>query len=118
MLFRSVDAVPDEEFESLLGYTPPATSWDPSEPLDRDSLFAQMSGHSTLANIAHGSIVGVANVLDRIGKPIAGNYARLALAFPLRSLEVMSDGAISEKTLNMIIAFLNGEGLNWLREKK
>lgn len=113
-----VSAVPDEEFEELLGYAPPAASWDPSEPLDRDSLFAQMPGHSTLANLAHGAIVGTANTLDRVGKPIAGNYARLALAFPLRSLEVMSDGAINEKTLNKIIAFLNGEGLKWQREKK
>lgn len=112
------NAVPDMEFERLLGRAAPPTNWDKKEPLDRDSVLAQLPGHSTLASVVHGGIVGAANALDLIGKPIAANYARFTLAFPLRSLEVMSDGKVSEQTMDTVIAFLNGEGLKWLHAKK
>ncbi len=118
--YRSGDvgAVPQSEFAELLGYAPPRASWDPSTPLDRNSLFAQMRGHSALGTLAHDTVTVSARLLDKMGKPIAANYARMALAFPLRTLEVMSDGAVSEKTLNKIIALLNGKGPKWLHAKK
>ena len=108
----------DAEFADLLGRTPPATTWDPEEPLNPNSVLDQVPGHSVLGNALHSAIVGTANALDRLGKPIAANYARFTLALPLRSMAVMSGGKISESTMNTAIAFLNGEGLSWLHGKK
>lgn len=113
-----VDRVEDAEFEALLGHAPPPQSWDRAKRLDRNSVLAELPGHSVLASLLYSSINGAAGLLDRVGKPIAANYARFTLALPLRTLEVMTGGLVSESTLNTVIAFLNGEGLSWLRAKK
>lgn len=113
-----VQDVTDEEFEELLGSPLPPVSWDLSVPLDADSVIGQLPGHSALATSIHKLVTGGAASLDLIGRPIAANYARFLLAMPIRNAARMSGGKIDEQALETLVAFLNGEGLSWLRAKK
>lgn len=113
-----VGHVNEAEFSELLGRTPPPKNWDPREPLTENSVVAQLPGHSTLANLVHGSITGSAKLMDWIGQPTLANYARFLLALPLRSLSRMSSGVVSVSNQNKIITWLNGEASPWRRAKR
>lgn len=101
-------AVSDQEFEDLLGRTPPPLDFDPTAPLTETSFLAQLPGHSPVATLVHAGVKQSASILDQMGRKTVANYLRFMLMMPLRSVLPMTIGKVSPQWQQRIIKVLNG----------
>lgn len=112
------------EFESLIGYKPPTTTWDRSQPLGYNDTIAQCQyAKGGVARFAFRSMVFAHWFLRKIGKRSTANIIMMSVYhMPFRGVARMTGGIMNMPMLDGILMIVNGQffkGLNHvLKERK
>lgn len=102
-----VDRVPDDEFATLLGRTPPAQDWPAGRPLTRADIIAQARGRGGVGGGLVRLIDAAGRLLMLLGRPHAANNTRFVLDLPFRSVSRMSAGTVDEAMLDGLLLMVN-----------
>ncbi len=102
--------VSTEEFENLIGYKVPVSTWDRTKPLGYNDTIAQCQyAKGLFARFIFHIIVFVHWFLKKIGKRSAANTIIMSIYhMPFRGIARMTGGALNMKMLNGILMIVNG----------
>ncbi len=114
-LSGQVHAVSDTDFEDILGRPRPRPTWDPEQPITRQSTILEVTQRGVVGKTLGAVLSGAHHALKLAGQPEVANYTHFLQSLPLRSVSRLSAGMVSENALDGVIAALNGQPVAGLR---
>ena len=106
--FRAnIKKIPDDEFETLLGYKRPPSDWNREKEFGRNDTFMQLQySKSLIGRLIYLILNGMKKKADKKGKP------DLNILFiqnmPFRAIGKMTAGAVDMKMVDAIVFIFNG----------
>lgn len=99
-----VHEIKDDEFNKLLGFTPPAPLWDRDRKLGMNDTVAQARFKGGIGKSVYGLLIFIKLVLEKVNRPLTANNVYFVLNMPFRQIERFTGGKISN---DKVTAFLN-----------
>ena len=103
----NVHEVGDQEFYDLLGYHPPASTWDKEAKLGMNDTINQAKYKNWLGKAIYHLIMLASILLNKINKPLAANNMYFILNMPFRQIERLTGGKISRRSVELLLKLIN-----------
>ncbi len=107
----NVQAVPDDEFEALLGRPLPPERWDRDAPAGPEDTISRDRNKPGMGRLAYSSLNIARKALAAAGKGAAANNIQFIMDMPYNKLQRMSGGIVTEGALEGYLDMLNGHGI-------
>lgn len=104
-----VQAIPDSEFEAVLGHAIPVRQLDTSMKLTIANSLGDAK-HTKWGGRINNLINKIMDMMFKPDDPNGGMMKAMALEIPIRNFITMSSGVFSEKMANGLLMILNGDG--------
>lgn len=104
----NVQAVPDDEFEALLGRPLPPERWDRDAPAGPEDTISRDRNKPGMGRLAYSSLNIARKALAAAGKGAAANNIQFIMDMPYNKLQRMSGGIVTEGALEGYLDMLNG----------
>lgn len=104
----NVQAVPDDEFEALLGRPLPPERWDRDAPAGPEDTISRNRNKPGMGRLAYSSLNIARKALAAAGKGAAANNIQFIMDMPYNKLQRMSGGIVTEGALEGYLDMLNG----------
>ncbi len=105
-----VQAIPDSEFEAVLGHAIPVRQLDTSMKLTIANSLGDAK-HTKWGGRINNLINKIMDMMFKPDDPNGGMMKAMALEIPIRNFITMSSGVFSEKMANGLLMILNGDGV-------
>lgn len=108
--YKEIDIhnITSSDFEEIIGYSLPKSTWDRKAPLDENSIIEQGRYKSRTGLFINSTIDKLSDFYIWRGKPIAGNNVRFAQNMPFRGVARMSNGMVKMEAMDGLILMFNG----------
>ncbi|WP_419893410.1 glycoside hydrolase family 3 C-terminal domain-containing protein [Oceanobacillus kimchii] len=103
----SVKAIPDEEFEKILGRKLPPKNWDLDKELGMNDTINQAQYKNWLGKTLYNFIILFHVFFKKIGKPLTANNVYFIINMPFRQIDRFSGGKVSKKTVELFLSWIN-----------
>ena len=104
----NVQAVPDDEFEALLGRPLPPERWDRDAPAGPEDTISRDRNKPGMGRLAYSSLNIARKALAAAGRGAAANNIQFIMDMPYNKLQRMSGGIVTEGALEGYLDMLNG----------
>ncbi|MBQ7295550.1 MAG: glycoside hydrolase family 3 C-terminal domain-containing protein [Clostridia bacterium] len=104
-----VQAIPDSEFEAVLGHAIPVRELDTTMKLTIANSLGDAK-HTKWGGRINNLINKIMDMMFKPDDPNGGMMKAMALEIPIRNFITMSSGVFSEKMANGLLMILNGDG--------
>ena len=104
----NVQAVPDDEFEALLGRPLPPERWDRDAPAGPEDTISRDRNKPGMGRLAYSSLNIARKALAAAGKGAAASNIQFIMDMPYNKLQRMSGGIVTEGALEGYLDMLNG----------